>query len=163
MHQYMRMVMEMLIFITAVRTGNWKLHLEALEVFRKYLFPHNYLNYARMIPLHLAEMVSLKTSDPLTFPEFLQGNWVFNKNTSVPFCTLGADHGVEHINRSSVKAIYLLNTFMHAPSCFANVYFATFTRNQRTSTTVDLQGISFVLSQCQQCFGSKPTNHEQSL
>ena len=46
-------------------------------------------------------MVSLETSDPLIFPKFLQGNWVFNKNTSVPFCALGADHGVEHINRST--------------------------------------------------------------
>ena len=53
-----------------------------------------------MIPLYLAEMASLETSDPEIYAEFLQGNWVVNKNFIVPFCELGADHGLEHINRS---------------------------------------------------------------
>ena len=34
--QYMGMVLEMLMFIRAVRTANWELHLEALEIFTKY-------------------------------------------------------------------------------------------------------------------------------
>ena len=33
MRQYLRIVMEMLTFIRAVRTGDWKLHLKALELF----------------------------------------------------------------------------------------------------------------------------------
>ena len=32
---YMRMLMEMLLFIKAVRTGDWELHLLSLEVFAK--------------------------------------------------------------------------------------------------------------------------------
>ena len=98
--QYMRMVMEMLEFIRAVRTGDWELHLKALEIFTKYFFAHDRLNYARMIPLYLAEMKSLETSDPDIYAELQQGNWVVNKNASVSFCALGADHGLEHINRS---------------------------------------------------------------
>ena len=35
-HQYMLMVMEMFAFIQAVRSGDWKLHLMALEFFTKY-------------------------------------------------------------------------------------------------------------------------------
>jgi len=100
MRQYMRIVMEMLTFIRAVRTGDWKLHPKALELFTKNVFAHDRLNYVRMIPLYLAEMASLETSDPEIYAEFLQGNWVVNKNLSVPFCALGADHGLEHINRS---------------------------------------------------------------
>jgi len=38
MRQYTRMVMEMLTFIRAVRTGDWKLHLKAPELFTKYFF-----------------------------------------------------------------------------------------------------------------------------
>ena len=57
--QYMHMVMEMLQFIRAVRTGDWKLHLQALQVFTKYFFLHDRLNYARMVPLYLAEMDSV--------------------------------------------------------------------------------------------------------
>ena len=100
MRQYMRMVMEMLSFIRAVRTGDWKLHLKALELFTKYVFAHDRLNYACMILLYLAEMASLETGDPEICAEFLHANWVVNKNSNVPFCALGGDHGLEHINRS---------------------------------------------------------------
>ena len=49
MRHYMRMVLEMLLFIRSVRTGDWELHLMALETFTKYFFAHDRLNYARMI------------------------------------------------------------------------------------------------------------------
>lgn len=39
--QYMHMVMEMLQFIRAVRTGDRILHLQALQVFTKYFFAHD--------------------------------------------------------------------------------------------------------------------------
>lgn len=89
---YMRMVMEMMVFITAVRTGNWELHLKAIEVFTKYLFAHDRLNYERMITLYLAEMKSLQSSDTEIYDEFLKGKWIVNKNEQVSFCALGADH-----------------------------------------------------------------------
>lgn len=98
--QYMRMVMEMLLFLRSVRTGNWKLHIKALELFTKYFFAHDRINYARMMPVYLAEMASLEKSDPEVYREFLDGNWVVNKNANVPFCAVGADTGLEHINRS---------------------------------------------------------------
>ena len=53
-----------------------------------------------MIPLYLAEMKALPLNDPGVYREFLDGNWVVNKNQSVSFCGLGADNGLEHINRS---------------------------------------------------------------
>ena len=53
----MRMVVEMMAFIKSVRTGDWELHLTSVEVFTKYFFSHDRLNYARMIPVYLAEMV----------------------------------------------------------------------------------------------------------
>ena len=53
-----------------------------------------------MIPIYLAEMESLNESDPDIVEEFQQGNWVVNKNSDTSFCALGADHALEHINRS---------------------------------------------------------------
>ena len=47
---YMRMVMEMMTFVRTVRTGDWALHLEALQAFIKYYCVHDMFNYARMIP-----------------------------------------------------------------------------------------------------------------
>ena len=52
-----------------------------------------------MIPLYLAEMSSLKASDPEIYEEFIQGNWVVNKNAEVPICVVGADNILEHKNR----------------------------------------------------------------
>lgn len=97
---YMRMVMEMMTFVRPVRTGDWALHLEALQAFTKYYFAHDMLNYARMIPVCLAEMGKLKETDPEIYEEFQQGNWVVNKNSSVSFCAVGADNALEHVNRS---------------------------------------------------------------
>lgn len=97
---YMKMIMEMMLFVRAVRTGDWQLHLTTLELFTKYFFAHDRLNYARMIPLYLAEMRKLPESAPEVYKEFLDGNWVVNKNQHVAFCGLGADHALEQINRS---------------------------------------------------------------
>ena len=96
--QYMHMVQLVLLFIKAVRTADWDLHLPSLEAFTNYFFAYDKLNYARMIPLYLAEMKALKHTDPLIWEEFQNGNWVVNK-TSIPFCAIGADHALEHLNR----------------------------------------------------------------
>ncbi|KAK3746101.1 hypothetical protein QZH41_015518, partial [Actinostola sp. cb2023] len=100
MRHYMRMVMEMFAFIRSVRNADWKLHLITLELFTKYFFSHDRFNYARMIPVYLAEMASLEASDPEIYDEFINGNWVVNKNEEVSFCAVGADNALEHLNRS---------------------------------------------------------------
>ena len=87
--QYMCMVLEMMMFTRAVRTANWNLHLQSLEIFTQYFFAHDRMNYARMIPLYLAEMKSLKTTEPDIEAEFQNGNWVVDKNALVSFCGLG--------------------------------------------------------------------------
>ena len=80
--------------------GDWKLHLLALAKFARYFFAHDIINYARMIPVYLAEMEELSKSDPDILKEFENGNWVVNKNSESSFCALGADHAHEHVNRS---------------------------------------------------------------
>ena len=98
--QYMTMVLEMLMFIRAIRSADWLFNLQALKIFTRYYFAHDYLNYARMIPLYLAEMKALPETDPDIYREFKDGNWVVNKNPNVPFSGLGVHYGLEHINRS---------------------------------------------------------------
>ena len=95
---YMRMVTIMLDFIRAVRNGDWTMHLNTLEQFTKYFFACDRLNYARMIPLYLSEMLSLQEKDPNLWEEFSSGNWVVN-NSKIAFCALGADHALEQVNR----------------------------------------------------------------
>lgn len=95
---YMKMVCIMLQFIRSVRTGDWNLHLISLEAFTKYFFALDKLNYARMIPLYLAEMKDLQKSNTSLWLEFQQGNWVVNKS-QLSFCALGADHALEQVNK----------------------------------------------------------------
>ena len=97
---YMRMVFELLAFVKAVRTANWDLHLSSLESFCKYYFAHDKQNYARLIPVYLAEMKMLPENDPDVNRECTLGNWIVNKNSAVAFCGIGADHALEQINRS---------------------------------------------------------------
>ena len=96
--QYMKMVLAMITYIRAVRTGDWILHLDATETFVKYFFAHDKLNYARMLPVYLADMKALAQSDPEVWEEFKEGNWVVNKSSS-PFCAIGPDHALEQVNR----------------------------------------------------------------
>lgn len=90
----------MLAFIRAARTGDWSLHQITLEMFTKYFFAHDKINYTPMISVYLADVSSSKASDPEIYDEFTQGKWVVNKNAEVPFCTIGADNALEHENRS---------------------------------------------------------------
>ena len=98
--QHMGMVLEMLMFIRAVRTANWELHLLALKIFTKYFFAHDHLNYAQMIPVYQAEMKALSNTDPEIHAEFKDRNCVVNKNPCVPFCAIGPDNALEHLNQS---------------------------------------------------------------
>lgn len=54
------------------------------------------LNYARMIPQHLAEMQMVQVTDLEIYDEFLEDNWVVNKNPRLPFCSLGVDHALHN-------------------------------------------------------------------
>ena len=73
--QYMRMVMDMMLFAAAVRAGTRLLHLTALKPFTKYFFAHDRLNYAKMISLYIAEMEVLPKSDPEVYEKFLSGDF----------------------------------------------------------------------------------------
>ena len=58
----MHMVGAMCWYIRAVRPGNWTLHLSALERFVTYFFALDKLNYARKIPIYLAEIPQLENT-----------------------------------------------------------------------------------------------------
>ncbi|MES9879620.1 MAG: hypothetical protein ABW185_01920, partial [Sedimenticola sp.] len=95
---YMRFMTCIFLFIRATREGNWNLHLASLKELCKYFFAHDRLNYARMVPLYLVQMEKLQASDPDIYAEFLDGNFCVYKR-EVPFCAIGPDHAIEHVNK----------------------------------------------------------------
>ena len=99
MVMYMNMVMLLLNFIRATRDALWDLHLATLEGFARFFFAFDRLKYARMVPVYISDMKSIQSTDPDIWDEFEQGNFVVNKS-DIPFCAIGPDHGIEHVNRS---------------------------------------------------------------
>ena len=97
--QYMIMVMDTMLFISAVRTGDWLLHLSVLQSFTKYFFAYDRLNY----PLHLRRNGSLAKVRPRKLWRIPQWNWVVNLNQVTVFCEVGADNALEHLNRKMNK------------------------------------------------------------
>lgn len=128
-------------FTRAVRTANWNLHLQSLEIFRRHFFAHDRLNYARMIPLYLAEMKSLKTTDTDIEAEFQNANWVVNKNALVPFCGLGADNALEHVNRSMKVSGGLAGITLN-PSAQAKFFLISRELAQLAEEANDMAGVS---------------------
>ena len=96
---YMRMMKNLFLFIRASREGQWKLHLASLHFFSALFFAHDQLNYARLTPVYLKEMLTLNSEDRDTWNFFEAGNFSVNKN-SVPFCAIGVDHAMEQENKS---------------------------------------------------------------
>lgn len=62
-------------------------------------FAHNILKYTQMAPLYIADMYALKDNDPDIWEEFCQGHFCVKKS-QVPFCSIGVDHALEHVNRT---------------------------------------------------------------
>ena len=95
---YMNLVETMLLFVRASRQGLWELHLASLEMFTKFFFAYDQINYARLSPVYLSEMYALKQNDARSWEFFKSGNFSVNKSM-VPFCALGTDHALEQENK----------------------------------------------------------------
>ena len=95
---YMKQVESLLHLIRASRQGDWELHLASVEEQVKYYFAHDLYKYARLIPVYLAQMQSLKTSDPMTWDALKAGNFMVTKS-GIPFTNLFVDQTLEQLIR----------------------------------------------------------------
>ena len=89
----------LLLFIRATRQQIWELHLASLHELVKYFFAFDMLNYARLTPVYLAEILSLKETEPCIWNYFDKGCFCVNKST-VSHAAIGTDHDIEHENRA---------------------------------------------------------------
>ncbi|KAK3734695.1 hypothetical protein QZH41_002114 [Actinostola sp. cb2023] len=78
--QYGSMVNALLQFIKAERTGNWNLHLSAVATMLPHFFAMDRPNYARWLPVYLADMKQLETKHPLVHQEFAQGGHAVSRS-----------------------------------------------------------------------------------
>jgi len=99
MMNYLHRVEVILHFIAASRNADVNLHLQAGEELSKIFFAMDRIKYKRLWPRYISDMHALKSSRPDTWRELEAGNISVTKNT-IPFVSIGADHAVEHLNRS---------------------------------------------------------------
>ena len=88
--QYLEQLESLLQLISACRSGDWEGYVAALGNNIKYFFAHDHLNYARLMPLHLAQMNALEQDDPATWDALKSGDFVVAKS-EVPFTQLFTD------------------------------------------------------------------------
>ena len=95
------MVTSLLQFLKAERTGNWKLHLSSIAAMLPHYFAMDRQNYARFLPVYLADMQRLELTHPDVYKEFAAGNHSISRSGQ-PFSQVSADMAMEHsINADS--------------------------------------------------------------
>lgn len=92
--QYLKQDDAVLQIITACRLGDWEVYLSAIENQVKYFFAHDLLNYARLMPIHLAQMNALETEDPSVWSALMTGDFILKKS-KVPLKSLFTDQSLE--------------------------------------------------------------------
>ena len=100
--QYMDMLDTLRKFIKAERTGNWKLHLQALHEMLPYMAASGHNLYTKSVYLYLQDMTTLQGSHPEVYAHFLKGYHVIRRSDRF-WAGLSLDLAIEQILMRSVK------------------------------------------------------------
>ena len=87
----------LLMFVRSLREGNFQNYISSLKSIVPWFFALDHPNYARWLPIHLCDMVSLKERHPEIHQAFEEGNFVVNK-TANQFSGISLDHAHEQNN-----------------------------------------------------------------
>jgi len=91
------MELTILALIRSFREANFELYCDALSELIPYFFANNNINYARWLPIHLRDMMSLEQHHPQVASEFRNGNFVVHKSCR-EFSALAIDQAHEQAN-----------------------------------------------------------------
>ena len=105
---YWRLIMnfqlQILIFVRALREGDFKLYVETLYGFLKWYFALDKYNYARWATIHWFDMALLQKACPSVYEQFKDGNFTFLK-TKTSFSRMALDQ-VHEQNNKVIKGMY---------------------------------------------------------
>ena len=90
-----------LIYLRSVRESNFLLYIDALSRIVPWFFALEHTQYARWIPVHLHDMVTLSINHPNVYEQFMAGNFTVRKTKHV-FSAIAIDQAHEQ-NNASVK------------------------------------------------------------
>ncbi len=100
--QYMEMVDILCKFIKAERTGNWKLHLQAVYDMLPYLAASGHNLYAKSIHIYLQQMSKLHEEHPKVYQHFENGLHVVRRSDRF-WAGLSSDLVIEQVLMRSMK------------------------------------------------------------
>ena len=82
---YTALQLELLVFsfVKSLREANFALYVDCLTKLTLWFFSLDHTNYARWVPVHICDMVSLSTIKPEAAMEFMNGNFTVRKTNSV--------------------------------------------------------------------------------
>ena len=86
--------MILLQFIKAECTGNWRLHLSSTATMVPHFFAMDRTNYARWLPIYLADMHKLEEGHPEVYQTFIAGNHSVS-HSQKPFAQVWTDMALE--------------------------------------------------------------------
>ena len=90
-----------MIYVRSIREANFQLYIDALTKIVPWFFALGHTHYARWIPVHLRDMITLQDRHPDVYNQFLKGNFVVKKTTH-SFSAIAIDQAHEQ-NNASVK------------------------------------------------------------
>ena len=96
-HLVLSMESTILSLVRAFREANFTLYCQALCALIPFFFANNNVNYARWLPVHLKDMLSLERKHPDVFQEFQFGKFVVFK-ASCTFSAMAIDQAHEQAN-----------------------------------------------------------------
>ena len=94
----LRMELDYLLFLRAVRKGDFLLYIASTEKLLPWIFALDHIHYSRWLTVHHYDMEMLSTTTPDVFNEFCNGNFTV-KLTRNPFSAMGLNQHHEQLNK----------------------------------------------------------------
>ena len=84
-------------YIRSLREGNFSLYIDTLNQLVPWFFALDHVHYARWLPIHIQDMVALKTMHPSVY-KFKKGNFVVQQSVH-SFSCMALDQSHEQLNK----------------------------------------------------------------
>ena len=109
------MVNTLLLFLRAVRTSDWDLHIESSKQMIPWMFAADHQNYCRSLVVYLLQMVQIEKTNPQAFKE-LKAGFAVQRSTGNGFGQVPVDQTIEQtVNRSSKLKGHGITNFSTKP------------------------------------------------
>ena len=138
--EYCSMVTTLLQFLKAERTGNWKLHLFSTAAILPQFFAMDRQNYARYLPVYLADMQKLELTHPEVYKEFAEGNHSISRSGQ-PFSQVSTDMALEQSINADSKSSGGVIGISQSPSALERWFLTIHERASITSALKAMFGL----------------------